>query len=701
MRLAARDTEAPQPYVVPPSQQFDGNDGSWSTFVVSVGTPGQDFRVLPSTKGSVTYLIAPEGCLRGIDPAGCPESRGAEVFNSAQNIGFQTNVSSTWSAIGQYDVNLEEALNYTSAGLFGFDRVQLGTASISTSLNLDHQVVAGIADPDYYMGVLPLGTTDSSFSSLSQSVDSLMSQLRNASKIPSLSYAYTAGAPYRLKSVFGSLILGGYDSTRFTTNNNNNNNFSFTFSTDPSKLLTVGVDSIMATNTLQGTFSLTSGAHFSVIDSTVPHLWLPEDVCNQFEAAFGLTYDPQTDLYLVNDTIHQQLRTNNPTITLKLVNSLTGSSTNYTNIELPYGAFDLQASYPYYQNATNYFPIRRAANSTQYVLGRTLLQESYLIVDYERANFSLAQAAWPDPLPASNIITINPPPSQGSSASSSSSTLSTGAIIGIAIGASFLILLALLAVFLYRRRRRRINNLQNTKQYELAGAQISQSTVAPSTATNTPNPYSSSTNNNINTNNAMTTPLKAPSPPQELSGTPLTELASPTSSSFTTPPMTTTTLGTLDAHGFPQDRKAFTSVNDEPAELHAESRTPVTPRWQEVTLENLPLPLPAVVGSPPPRYPGLAQGFERQGEGEGEGEGEGDGSMSVSAVHSFDNRDGSTTSTTNTGVARGLGHGYNNAGRDITTTHHQEDLRSAIFGDWAGVKMTAAAALGFKGKWSG
>lgn len=577
MALATQGTAPPQPFVVPPSQQFDGNDGSWSTFIVSVGTPGQDFRVLPSTKGAVTYLVAPEGCLPGVDPEGCPEARGAEVFRSAQNIGFQTNASTTWSAIGQYDVDLEQALNYASRGLFGFDRVQLGSAATTRSLYMDNQIVAGIADPDYYLGLLPLGTADSSFSSLSESVDSLIYQLRNASKIPSLSYAYTAGATYRLKSVFGSLILGGYDSTRFTSNTNH---FSFTFSSDPSKLLTVGVDSIMATNSLQGTFSLTSGAHFSVIDSTVPHLWLPEDVCAQFEAAFGLTYDPQTDLYLVNDTIHQQLRNNNPTITLKLVNSLTGSSANYTDIRLPYAAFDLQASYPYYQNATNYFPIRRAANSTQYVLGRTLLQETYLIVDYERANFTLAQAAWPDPLPAANIVTISSPAST-SSTSTSSSNLSTGAIVGIAIGAASLILLAILGVLFFRRRRRRRRHRTQSKHYELAGAQVSQSTVTPSTANNNNNNILNNSNSNSNNNNrdngsgsSGVVPLKSPGP-QELSGTPLTELASPGST-------------TLDNYGYPQDQKTFISINDEPVELPADSRMPIAPRWQEVTLGTLP-----------------------------------------------------------------------------------------------------------------
>jgi LPXTG-motif cell wall-anchored protein len=533
MGLARRATAAAEPYTVPPSQKFDGNDGSWSTFKLNVGTPGQDFRVLPSTKSGVTQVIVPDGCQAGLDPTNCAQLRGVDVFNSAQNIGFQVNVSSSWSAIGQYDVRLEQSLNYTAAGLFGFDRVALGPAADSRSLSLDRQVVAGVAEPDYYIGLLPLGQADSSFSSLGQSIDSFLYQLRNATKIPSLSYAYTAGAKYRLKSVFGNLILGGYDSTRFKPNDND---FSFTFSTDPSKLLTVGVDSIMATNSLQGTFSLSSGAHFSVIDSTVPHLWLPTAICTQFERAFGLTYDPHTDLYLVNDTIHQQLVSRNPTLTFKLVNSLENTATKYTNIQLPYAAFDLQASYPYYPNATNYFPIRRAANDTQYVLGRTLLQEAYLIVDYERANFTIAQAVFPDPLPAAKVVTIT---SKGATNSpeTGSSGLGTGAIVGIAVGAAVLLFLAIFAFFFFRKRRTK------KQTYELANNQLSD--AGSSRFLTSPRPMKSQG-------------------PSELSGTPLTELDSP------------------QVTHFPPDQKLPVSINDTPQELHAESRVPVTPRWQEV-----------------------------------------------------------------------------------------------------------------------
>jgi hypothetical protein len=560
MNIAARATGMPEPYIVPSSKQFDGNDGYWSTFVISVGTPGQDFRVLPSTKGSVTYLIAPEGCIAGVDPDDCDKSRGANVFNSAQNIGFQTNVSTSWSNMGQYELNLENALNYTGTGLFGLDRVHLGPAAVSTSLQMDRQIVAGIASLDYYMGVLPLGTAESSFSSLSQSTDSLLIQLRTAYKIPSLSYGYTAGAKYRSKSVFGNLILGGYDSTRFTPSTTGS---SFTFSNDPSKLLTVGVDSILATNTLRGTFSLTAGAHFSVIDSTVPHLWLPRDVCEQFESAFGLTYDAQTDLYLVNDTIHAQLLSNNPIITLKLINSLAGSSTDYTNIKLPYAAFDLKASYPYFKNATNYFPIRRAANETQFILGRTLLQEAYLIVDYERANFTIAQAVFPDPLPAEKVVTITPPDSP---TESTSSHLSNGVIIGIAVSAAAILFLVAIFIFFWLRKRR-----ARRQSYELAN--------------NNPVSDSGSINHVVN-HKAHATPQKS-SVVQEISGVQPIELA-------------TSATPYHDSRGHLQEHKMVAiGNNDEPLELHADSRgpeelhaescAPVSPAGQVVTVASTPV----------------------------------------------------------------------------------------------------------------
>lgn len=130
MYIAPRDSQAtslPAPYVVPPSQKFDGDDGSWSTFKISVGTPGQDFRVLASTKGGETFVVVPDACQEDLgDPADCPKLRGAEVFGSSQSPGFQVEKSSSWSTIGQFDVSLESALNRSGQAIFGYDKVTLG-----------------------------------------------------------------------------------------------------------------------------------------------------------------------------------------------------------------------------------------------------------------------------------------------------------------------------------------------------------------------------------------------------------------------------------------------------------------------------------------------------------------------------------------------------------------------------------------------
>ena len=197
---------------------------------------------------------------------------------------------------------------------------------------------------------------------------------------------------------------------------------------------------------------LPQGAVF-MIDSSVPDIWLPTSTCQLFEQAFGLIYDPRTDLYLVNDSVHNQLQQKEPTVTFKL--GVLESEGPTVDITLPYGAFDLQASSPIYPNATNYFPLRRAANETQQTLGRAFLQEAYIIADYERSNFSVYQAVFKEPNP-SQIVTIH---STSYTAANSSTTrgahrrLDHGDIATVAIGVvAFLATIVAIATFMYRRK---------------------------------------------------------------------------------------------------------------------------------------------------------------------------------------------------------------------------------------------------------
>ena len=445
-----------QPISVPASQDFDGNDGLWSTFLISIGTPPQVFRVLPATNGQETWLPIPEGCGLPGEPSGCGSKRGANIFNNSKSDGFSSSYSSTFQEMSPsiYNLIMEEKLGLSGAGRYGFDTVALGSAfggTNGTGVGVDHQVIAEFAIPQFWLGFLPLSPKPTNFTA---AIPSLMSNLASQGHIPSKSFGYTAGAHYEDKGALGSLVLGGYDASKFVLESNS----TFSFATDDSRSLTVGLQSITAQRSLQGTVAPLASGILALIDSGVPEIWLPTSACAIFEEAFGLAYDKNTDRYLVNETTHTQLTNLNSTITFNIGNEASGGST--IAIELPYAAFDLQVGYPVYPNLTNYFPLRRAANNTQYTLGRTFLQGAYIIVDFERQNFSVAQTAFTSA--PQSITAIKPlnDTSTDSDAPSSQHHLSTNAIAGITIAATALFFLVCLGFYFLIRQRRRRNRMQ-------------------------------------------------------------------------------------------------------------------------------------------------------------------------------------------------------------------------------------------------
>lgn len=239
-------------------------------------------------------------------------------------------------------------------------------------------------------------------------------------------------------------MLGGYDQARFEPTELN-----FTFAKNDDYPLKVGIQSI-TTNVSRGSqpdFDLIPSGEAGpsvYIDSTVPHLWLPKDICAKFEEAFGLTYNDSQRAYLVNDTLHEKLMDLNPSLTFQLGNDNERTFEN-SLITLPYAAFDLLKT-PVAKNSPpfRYFPLKRAESPEQYTIGHVLLQEAYLVVDHERQKFSLTQAKFAEEMPPADIRTIYSPdtvfPSKG---------LSTGAKAGIAI-AAVLVFLLLGAAVLFR-----------------------------------------------------------------------------------------------------------------------------------------------------------------------------------------------------------------------------------------------------------
>ncbi|KAF8862684.1 acid protease [Acephala macrosclerotiorum] len=401
----------PSPIVVAASQNWVGNDGLWSSFEIQIGAPAQNLQVFISTSVYQTLVVAPEGCVHS-DLSDCAALRGGE---------FYFNASSTWSKnIGNlssniYPLEVAPELGYNGKAELGFDVVTLGWQGAGGP-TLDNQTVGAFAAKDTYLGLFGVCPRASNFTTFDNPISSYVQNLRNQSLIPSTSWAYTAGNRYRLNHVLGSLILGGYDKSKFVESR-----VTWQFNSEDARDLTVQIESIIMSDSTER-IALLSSSIPAFLDSSLPYIWLPTEACRLFENAFNLVWDNITELYLVNDSQHDALKSQNASLTFTLGNLTAGFDVNIT---LPYAAFDLTASSPLVANTFRYFPLKRAANKSQYVLGRTLFQEMYVIADYNRRSFSVSQCSW-EANATQDIVTIYPPKiNQDSTTSPKTSTSSS------------------------------------------------------------------------------------------------------------------------------------------------------------------------------------------------------------------------------------------------------------------------------------
>lgn len=156
-----------------------------------MGTPPTPLRLLASTEIPETWVVVSPGCQ---DAAlNCSDARGGI---------FDYDVSRTWLyKSGDFNhslfkISAEVNLQIDVTALYGFDTVQIGSPGKGNA-TVDHQVVAGIAEQDFYLGSLGLHSRNVVFQADQQGQPSFISHLNSSQKIPSLSYGFTAGASYR------------------------------------------------------------------------------------------------------------------------------------------------------------------------------------------------------------------------------------------------------------------------------------------------------------------------------------------------------------------------------------------------------------------------------------------------------------------------------------------------------------------------
>ncbi|KAF4556473.1 Eukaryotic aspartyl protease-like protein 3 [Elsinoe fawcettii] len=374
------DNGAARPIQYPPSQYWEGNDGAWSTFALQVGTPPQVVRILPSTSETSVWVVDERGCNASL-PSQCPDQRGAL---------FASNFSTTWQPLSSTMAGSGSILTnqVNISGNYGYDAMTLGWQGSGGPTD-DRAEIISYDDTRYFIGMLGLKPSSQTKGTvISDASSGFIRRLKDRGLIPSVSYAYTAGNIYRQNGVLASLTLGGYDTNRFVPNK-----VSFSIRRDTTRDLLVNVQQISLQ--LDGKEVRSFSTSFTAdIDSTSPFMILPSEVCILLDKTYGLTTSDSQEYYRINVSRSEDLMRQNASVTFHLGPEISGGSR--VSVALPYAAFNQNISYPHTEvgNTERYFPVRCTDDASQYILGRTFLQEAYLIADYDSATFKVAQCRW-------------------------------------------------------------------------------------------------------------------------------------------------------------------------------------------------------------------------------------------------------------------------------------------------------------------
>ena len=136
----------------------------------------------------------------------CSESRGG-LFNLTQ--------STSRVDLGILTLARELNLGYNDTGYYGADTMALGLSNDTGGPAVNSQVVVGIETNHYRIGMFGLSQQPSNLTNFTEPHASFLTTLKTQKLIPSLSWAYTAGASYREYNCFMIIVIVTLDSTAF------------------------------------------------------------------------------------------------------------------------------------------------------------------------------------------------------------------------------------------------------------------------------------------------------------------------------------------------------------------------------------------------------------------------------------------------------------------------------------------------------
>ncbi|KAL2153391.1 hypothetical protein VTH82DRAFT_4546 [Thermothelomyces myriococcoides] len=484
---SSSEPPTPSPLWIQPSGDWYGIDGTWSNFAFYIGSPAKVVYLTVATALSEIWVISSGGC---VPVQLCIDARGG-VFDIWQ--------SKTWKSLGTWQLGM----NYTGMGGngdYGLETLAFVNRVTRYTTAIDDVLVAAINDTDYYQGYVGLGVTQGRFGT--NLTTPFISQLvETYGTIPSHGYGYTAGAYYRDDGTNGgtvaSLTLGGYDTLRFKPHRTK-------FSLEPvTRLPYVRLRGITAqvptlddaptgnwTSTTKRLVNMDDSI-IAIIDSSTPYLWLPTEVCERFAAALNLKWREDLGLYVFSDGAQYTHYLNDESLTFTFSLSSYQNADNFgqplnmagvVNITLPAAAFAQLLRYPFKNviqwgdSSVPYFPLKRSTkevNDNKYIIGRTFLQEAYIITSYDRGTFSVHQALFP--LNSTRNYTLeeitrpidSPYPRYEGDDTPPEEGLNTGQTVGIVLGAFIVGSIAALILWFWLSRKRK--GKRKEKQKEASG----------------------------------------------------------------------------------------------------------------------------------------------------------------------------------------------------------------------------------------
>ena len=151
--------------------------------------------------------MSPSGCPNDTSPSSsCQQARGGL---------FDPKRSSSWKSFVNYSLELEVNLGYNDTAPYGLDTVALGFNDTLGGPALKSQIITDVATNDFYLGAFGLGHQDTYLGNFTNRRPSFLTAMKEEGLIPSLSWAYTAGARYRKYAPNQNIVQGTMMSPTF------------------------------------------------------------------------------------------------------------------------------------------------------------------------------------------------------------------------------------------------------------------------------------------------------------------------------------------------------------------------------------------------------------------------------------------------------------------------------------------------------